>query len=156
MRKSTKRNLSIAAITVVLIGAGGAAFAFWTAGGTGTGSAATGDNDDLVVNQLSVVSDMGPGVDPQALSGDFDNANDGPTYVATVTASIASVTPVGGNVCAASNYTILNPVATVGTEIPAGEGVGAWSGPSIQFVNSTTVNQDGCKGATVNLAYAIG
>jgi hypothetical protein len=156
MRKSTKRNLSVAAITVVLLGGAGAAFAYWTAGGSGTGTAATGDNVDLVAVQTSTVTGMGPGIAAQDLEGNFNNDNDGPTYVATVTASIASVTPLNGQTCDDSNYTINNPVAPVGAEVPVGTGVGSWSGPSIEFVNSATVNQDGCKGATVNIAYAIG
>jgi len=156
MRKSTKRNLSVAAITVVLLGGAGAAFAYWTAGGTGTGTAATGTNVDLVATQTTTITGLGPGVAAKALAGQFNNDNDGPTYVATVTASIESVTPLGGQTCGVANYTINNPVATVDAEVPVGTGVGSWSGPSIEFVNSATVNQDGCKGATVNIAYAIG
>ena len=42
----------------------------------------------------------------------------------------------------------------VGVEVPAGLAKGAWTGATIAFANSGA-NQDACKGATVNLAYAI-
>ena len=55
-----------------------AAFAYWTNSGAGTGDADTGTNAAIVVNQTSTVTGMAPGVAAQALSGNFDNANDGP------------------------------------------------------------------------------
>jgi len=44
---------------------------------------------------------------------------------------------------------------TVAAEVPAGTAQGSWTGATIQFKNDPAVNQDACKGATVNLAYAI-
>jgi hypothetical protein len=41
---------------------------------------------------------------------------------------------------------------TVGKDIAAGKSE-SFSGASIQFNNKSSSNQDGCKGATVNLAY---
>ena len=46
------------------------------------------------------------------------------------------------------------PTMAVNAEVPAGTGQGQFTGATIQFNNKAT-NQDGCKGATVNLAYAI-
>jgi hypothetical protein len=101
---------------------------------------------------------MAPGDSAQTLSGNFNNTNNGPVYVSTVTASIASVTKAGGapaGTCDATDYTLANPVMTVNAEVPAGTGQGAWTGATIKFNNKVT-NQDACKGATVNLSYAIG
>jgi len=140
---------------VVLAGAG-AAYAYWTAGGSGTGTAATGTNAALVAVQTSTVTAMAPGVAAQELRGDVNNSNQGQVYVATDTASIASVSAAG---CSASDYTLTNPVMDVNAQVPAGSGVGAWGVPAdvatIAFNNKPAVNQDACKNATVNLAYAI-
>ena len=147
-----KRKTSVIAIFLVLAVAG-AAFAYWTAGGTGTGTADTGTTLALTANQTTVLADMYPGDSPQTISGDFDNPNDGPAYVTSVTAAITGVAG-GDGACTAADYTLANEVMTVGAEVPAGTGVGAWTGATIQF-NNTALNQDGCKNATVTLTYTI-
>ena len=153
MPRLTRKRGLIGAVAIALLLAAGA-YAFWTAGGSGTGTApSSAETEVLVVNQVTVLNDMYPGDTAQTISGNFDNGNDGPIRVATVTASIASVTGGAGS-CDASDYTLANPVMTVGAEVPVGTAVGAWTGASIKFNNKIT-NQDGCKGATVNLSYTI-
>ena len=155
MPKSNRRRSAIGIVAAILLLSAGA-YAYWTIGGGGSGSAATGDVTAITVNQTSVVADMHPGDSPQTLSGDFTNGNDGPVYVGTVTASIASVTKAGGapdGTCDASDYTLTGAAMTVNAEVPTGTG-GAWTGATLQFNNKAT-NQDACKGATVTLAYVI-
>jgi hypothetical protein len=145
------------ALTAALVVFGGVAYAYWTAGGSGTGSAATGTTIALTVNQTSTITGLAPGVAAQTLSGDFDNPNTGPVYVTSVTASIASVTKAGGapaGTCDATDYTLASATMSVGTEVVAGDDKGSWSGATLAFNNKGT-NQDACKGATVNLAYAV-
>ena len=157
MNIKKRTGVFVAAFVVVLLSAA-AAFAYWSTSGTGTGTAATGTSAPITVNQTTAVTAMGPGVAGQNLSGTFTNTTAGPVYVATVTASIDEVTPTTGNTCAATNYAIANPESTVGAEIPVGTGVGSWGTtdtPTIAFVNSPTVNQDGCQGATVTITYTI-
>lgn len=156
---TTGRSKRIAVITAVLmLVGGGIAFAYWTQGGGGTGTAATGTTtDDLVVNQTSVVTDLRPGATAQTLSGDFDNSNNEPVYVYSVTAAIDSVTKAVGapaGTCDATDYTLADTVMVVDAQIPSGTAQGAWTGATIAFNNKAT-NQDACKGATVNLAYTI-
>lgn len=154
-----KKRKKIAIITAtVVLGTAVAAFAYWTAGGSGTGSANTGTNAPITAVQVSAPTAMAPGDTAQSLSGNFTNENSGPVYVATVTASIASVFQ-GGAVatgCDASDYTLANAVMTVDAQIPVGAAQGTWSGATIKFNNKPASNQDACKGATVNLAYLIG
>jgi hypothetical protein len=158
MRKPNKKSAAIMIAALAVIVGGGAAYAYWTAGGTGTGSAATGTGTSAVTAvQTSVVTAMQPGDTAQTLSGNFNNPNTGPAYVSTVTASIASVTKAGGapaGTCDASDYTLATPVMTVNAEVAAGTAQGAWTGATVKFNNKVT-SQDGCKGATVNLAYAV-
>ena len=151
----TKRRTKVVALTAALVLAGGAAFAWWTAGGSGTGSATTGNVTALTVVQTSTITGLAPGLTAQTLSGNFNNPNSGPVYVASVTVSISSVTKAVGapaGTCDATDYTLSNATMTVGTQVPAGNAQGAWTGATLAF-NNKAVNQDACKGATVNLAY---
>lgn len=150
----SRRSLVVGVVLALAVA--GAAFAYWTAGGSGTGAAATGTVNNIDVKQTTVVNAMYPGLAAQTLSGNFDNGNPGPVYVGKVVASIASVTtvPLGG-ACDSSDYTLGSPSMTVNAEVPAGTAKGAWTGATIAFNNKPGVNQDACKNATVNLAYTI-
>lgn len=155
MFKNKKKTTVLATLLVVAVA--GAALAYWTAGGSGTGSADTGDVDPLAAVQTSVLDPMYPGDSAQTLSGNFNNPNDGPVWVTSVTVSIDSVDKDAGAVagdCDASDYTLANATMTVNAEVPSGTGVGAWTGATIQFNNKVS-NQDACKLATVNLSYSI-
>jgi len=158
MRKPTKKTTAIMIAAVTVLAGGGAAFAYWTAGGSGTGTASTtAATSGLTAVQTTTVTAMQPGDTAQTLAGNFTNPNTAPVYVTSVTASIASVTKAGGAVtgtCDASDYTLANATMAVGAEVAAGSAKGAWTGATIKFNNKVT-SQDQCKGATVNLAYAI-
>jgi len=157
MNKLPRKRLVVIVTAVLLLTGGGIAFAYWSAGGAGTGSATTGTSVAITANQTSTVTSMGPGDSAQTLSGDFTNTNSGPVYVTSVVASISSVTKAVGapsGTCDATDYTLANATMAVGAEVPAGTGVGSWSGATIKF-NDKATNQDACKGATVNLAYVI-
>lgn len=138
----------VAISTAGLLVIGGGAFAYWSNVGSGPGTATTGTNLSVVVNQTSTVSGLAPGLPAQSLSGNFDNPNSGPVFVTAVTAVVTGTDKTG---CTATDYTIAG-TAPVGAEIPAGPGVGAWTGLTIQFNNKGT-NQDACKNAAVTLSY---
>jgi hypothetical protein len=156
---SSIRRRPLVAGVFLAVAIAGAAFAYWTAGGSGTGTASVDDTQALTANQTYVVQPMYPGDSPQTLSGNFDNPNAGPIYVSTVTASIASVVkdvnaPAG--TCDASDFTLANATMNVNAQVPSGNSVGSWSGATIKFNNKANANQNACKNATVNLAYSIG
>jgi hypothetical protein len=144
-----KKIVALGATCFLLATAG--AYAYWTQSGSGAGSAATGTTDGITVNQTSTPSALYPGGPAQAISGNFDNPNDGKVRVATVVVSISSIegSPAG---CTVADYQLNNATATVNAEIDPGDGVGSWSGPTIQMLN-TGSNQDGCKDAVVNLSF---
>jgi hypothetical protein len=155
MSRFSRKQKIVAATAAMLVVGGGTAFAYWTTGGSGTGTATTGTSSNIVVNQVSTITGLAPGVAAQTLSGNFTNTtNGGPVYITSVTVSIASVTPVGAGTCDASDYTLTGAIMPVGAEVPVGTGVGAWTGATLAFNNKPAVNQDACKGATVNLAYS--
>jgi hypothetical protein len=143
-----KKIAGVAFGTAVLMLAGGAAFGYWSITGTGSDTATTGTVTSITVNQNSTVAGLAPGLAAQALSGDFDNPNSGPVYVAAVTAVVSGTDKVG---CGPTDYTIAG-TAPVGAQIASGSGVGSWSGLTIQFNNKVT-NQDACKNAVVTIHY---
>ena len=148
MRKMSRK--AVVLLTAALLAVAGAAFAYWTVTGSGTGSANTGATTPITVNQTSTVTGLVPGTAAQALSGTFDNPNSGPVYVTSVTATVTGTDKTG---CTASDYTITGSPATVATQVAAGSSVGSWSGISIAFNNKPSTNQDACKGATVTISY---
>jgi hypothetical protein len=152
----TKRRSVVLAVAAVLILSTGA-YAYWTAGGSGTGSAAAGTTTPLTVTQTTVLTPMYPGDTAQTISGKFNNTNSGTIHVGTVTAAISSVTKDAGAVagtCDASDFTLASAAMTVNADVAAGTAVGAWTGATIKF-NNTGANQDACKLATVALSYTI-
>jgi hypothetical protein len=157
MLKVRKPRIVALAVVAVLVVAG-AAFAFWTAGGSGTGTgSAAGAQTALVANQTTTLTAMYPGDTAQTISGNFNNPNSGPIQVATVTASISSVTKAVGapaGTCDATDFTLASAAMTVNAEVPAGNAKGAFTGATIKF-NDKATNQDACKGASVALSYAI-
>lgn len=153
MFKLTKRRgVALGLILTLALATG--AYAYWTANGSGTGSATTAaGTTGVTANQTSTLTGMYPGDSPQTISGDFDNPNSGPVFITNVTVSIASVTAPG--TCDASDFTLSGASMAVGAEVPAGTSQGSFTGATIQFNNKPATNQDGCKGATVNLAYSV-
>jgi hypothetical protein len=142
---------------VISLGVAGAAFAYWTAGGSGSGTGSTaGTQTALTANQTTTLTAMYPGDTAQTISGNFTNPNSGPSQVNTVTVSIASVTKATGapvGTCDATDYTLANTVMTVNAEVPVGAAKGAFTGATIHF-NDKATNQDACKNATVTITYA--
>lgn len=158
MRSFSKRTVAIVTASTVLFVGGGLAYAYWTAGGSGTGGATAGTNAPLVAKQTSTVADLRPGGAAQALTGNFDNPNAGTAYVTTVTVSIGSVTKSMGAVagtCDSTDFTLAGAAMTVNADVPTGLAKGAWTGATIVFNNKPAANQDACKLATVNLVYTI-
>jgi hypothetical protein len=148
-----KNHKKVAALGVIaLLMAGGAAYAYWTNGGTGSGTAATDSSLPITVNQTSTITGLAPGATAQVLSGDFDNPNASAVLVAHVDATITSVTGGTGG-CAVGDYTLAGFPAVVGLPTVApGSASGTWTGGTIQMVE-TGANQDNCQGATVHIDY---
>ena len=156
-RRIRSKKARVALTAVLVVGVAAVAVAYWTAGGSGSGSGSVqGAQTGLTAVQTSTVNAMYPGDSNQTLSGNFNNPNSGPIYVSKVTASIGSVTKATGvtGTCDSSDFTLSDAVMTVNAEVPKGNAQGSWSGAKIRFNNKGS-NQDACKGATVNLDYAV-
>ena len=157
MQLTKKSKAIVAGVALAGLAGTGTAYAYWTTSGSGTGTAATSaGTSNLVVSQTTIFSAMYPGDVGQTISGTVTNSAAQSAYVTAVTASIASVTQTSAGlalgVCDTSDYTLVGPVMLVGKDLAMNAQAG-FTGASLKFNNKTT-NQDGCKGATVNLAYA--
>jgi hypothetical protein len=159
MRRLPKKTVAVLVAAAAVVAGTGAAYAYWSAGGSGSGSASASTTSPVTVVQTSTITTLAPGVTPVALAGKFTNPNSGPVYVATVTASIASVTKAIGapaGTCDATDFAITYTTGTsmpVNAEIAVGTNQGTWAGAQIAFNDKTSTNQDACKLATVTLAY---
>lgn len=153
---SARRRRMVAVLSAgALVVGGGAAFAYWSTTGTGTGSAATGVGAaNLTIAQTAAPTTMAPGIAAGPITGTVKNNATTSAYVTSVTVAITSVTKAAGvtGTCDATDYTLTNPVMSVATDIAAGATVN-FSGASLGFNNKGTVNQDACKGATLVLGY---
>jgi hypothetical protein len=165
MEKSMKRHLRrryVAGISLALaavIATSGAVLAYWTVGGGGTGAAPAGDVANVTVVQESVLAPMYPGDALQELTGHFHNTNAGPVYLHQLSAAVTSVTETPaaeaanpGYTCSAADFQFSPATIDIDAEIASGDT--AWDGIFIQF-NNLAVNQDACKGATVNITYTV-
>ncbi len=153
---------SIAAAALVAAGAG-TAFAYWTAaGGTGTGTAATGTQTvNLQITQNALTTPLAPGVAAQTISGSIKNNGSTSAYVASVTVSISSVTlaatPPAPGTCTTGDYTLAGTLSIpVAVDIAPGATAtftSTGTTATVAFNDKPTVNQNGCQGATLNLAF---
>jgi hypothetical protein len=161
MRLTKTKIASVLAVIAVVALGGTAAMAYWTTTGSGTGSAAAGTTQTLTVRQTSSVAGLYPGGPSVDLSGNFYNPNVGPAHVTTVTAGAITVTKAVGapaGSCDGTDFQITGTGTVVDSSVPASATAtdyqGSWSGLSISMVNAST-NQDGCKGATLSIAYTV-
>jgi hypothetical protein len=150
-----KRLLAAGIVTAILLGGAGAAFAYWTVTGAGTGTAATGDGAEaVVIHSVALTTPLAPGLAPQNIQVTIDNANDGPVVVTSVTATVTGVdsaSELAG--CDYLDYAIAGTPATLNQSVPVGLGNGPYTtGQTIELTN-TASNQDACKGATVSLSF---
>jgi hypothetical protein len=147
MNVGIRQKIVGAAVGLVIVAGSIAAYAYWTSGGTGTGTAGTGTTSAVVINQTSAaITDLAPGVAAEGLSGTFTTTGGHPAFVNQVTPVVSSTSNVG---CTSADFTVTLPTVT-NAEVVTGT---AWTGATIVFKDSLTVNQDACKGVTVNIGY---
>jgi hypothetical protein len=142
--------LAAGALAVALAGV---AFAFWTQGGSGSGGATAGTTTAITVNQTSTPTGLYPGGPAQALSGTFTNPNPHPVRISAVTAAVHPFSVQSDSSkppCTEGDFAVGGTSGL--TTVPAGTGVGTWSGLTVSMVNGTG-NQDNCKGVSITLDY---
>jgi hypothetical protein len=143
-------------VAAVLIG-GGVAVAYWTSGGTGTGSATAGSVVGVTVSQdTPLPANLYPDGPAQDINFSINNPNTTPATVriSTVTIAITAVTPGPPGptpACTAADFQLTQP-GPLDADVPNGSTPFTGTGAAIQMIDNG-LNQDRCKGATVSLSF---
>jgi hypothetical protein len=147
-----KPAVATAIVGGVLALSGTAAFAYWTAAGTGSGTATTAvTSNDLTVTQAAFAGTaLVPGGVAQNLSGTIGNGNTFAVPLSSLTATV-QVDGAHSPACVAAWYSVTN--LTLPSSVPANGSV-AFTG-KVQLLDQPATNQDACKGATISLAYQV-
>lgn len=155
MKKFTARKKRVAITTAALVAiGGGAAFAYWTSQGTGTGSAATGTTEPFTVTSSTATGGpLTPGGPSQTVAFDVTNPGTGVQHLTNVKVTVADAdgdawTDPSG--CSFEDYAVGTAVFTPG-DIAPGEKV---SGTVTITMNNLPENQDACKGLAVPLHFS--
>jgi len=139
---------------VVLLAIGGVALAYWTQGGSGSGTASAGTSAAITVNQTGSPSGLYPGGPSAALAGTFTNTNASPVNISSLTAVVhafASHTVDATKPdCTEADFAVGG--ASGANVVPSGTAVGAWAGLTIRMLDNG-LNQDNCKGAAITIDY---
>ena len=146
-----KKRIIITTAAMVAIG-GGAAFAYWSAVGVGTGAASTGETVAFKVESSPATGDaLSPGGPIQTVAFTVTNENTGSQNLASVTAKVAKAdgTEWASGTCSATDFTVTTPSITLGQLAPGATANGT---VTVQMVNKAT-NQDDCQGVTVPLYF---
>lgn len=146
MRPMTKKNkIAAVALSATLLAAGGgAAYAYWSTTGSGTGSAAASSGTKDVVLHTSFSADIAPG-EERVVTYTADNPNTSSTVVGSLAASVATSDPTN---CLASWFVVDAPTGS--TAVAAGA-KGASLGTGTLTFTDTATNQDSCKSATITV-----
>ena len=154
---SKKRVAAIGVITAATMVGGGMAVAYWTNGGSGTGSATAGTTSDNLIITGSVPTSeaagqgLVPGGTAQALLLNVNNPN---TYSVQLTNQTVSIVP-GSITCDLTEVgdswftlaaTTIRSETVVGAERSADLDP---SGVTLQMIDLPTVDQNDCKDAAV-------
>jgi hypothetical protein len=150
-----KRLAAATAAAFLLIGGGTVAYAYWTTGGSGTGSATAGStavSDEIQLVQSGSTTGMYPG----GPAVDINITAHNPAAFKQVVGEV-TITPSYPAACPAANWTLVNDTdagsfGAAGLLTP-GQTSAAVKVGSIAL-NETGVNQDSCKSVVPTFAFA--
>jgi hypothetical protein len=151
---SKQRLVVVGGIVVALLAVSGTALGYWTASGTGSGTAGVGTVAGVSVVQYGSTGGLVPGGAAQPISFTIHNAGSS-QYITSVTITISGVTG-GGNAhggCQASDFSLANATVSIGADLANGDHDYTSTGATVSMANSAS-NQDDCKGASVTLGFA--
>jgi hypothetical protein len=148
MRKLLKKR-SLVVIAVLALGVTGAAIAFWTQAGSGSGTGTVGTTGTVTL-QGPVSAGIYPG-GSATVTLTASNSASAPVKVQTV--SLASVAvDAGHSSCNTADFTM--PTVTENTTLAGNAVAQALTANGVLSMANTAVNQDACKGATLTLTLS--
>jgi hypothetical protein len=145
MSQSKKKRVFVALATVATIAAVGAAIAYFTTNGSGTGSASVGSSSAVTIHGTAAAA-LYPG-SSATVNLTVDNPSSGSQRVNTI--QLGSVTTDEAHSgCVTSDFTM--PSVTVNQTFPTGNGQAVTATGTLTMAN-TVLNQDACQGAPLTL-----
>jgi hypothetical protein len=148
-----RRFIALVAALAVVCAGSGLAYAYWTAGGTGVGSATTGTSTNFAVaSDPPTGGALTPGGAAQTVAFTVANAGTGGQNLTNVVVTVANAdgsawTATAG--CSAADYTVGTPTIVYGV-IP---GAGHTDGSVTITMNDLSTNQNACQGVTAPLYF---
>jgi hypothetical protein len=164
--KRTPILVGLAAVAAIVVVGG---YAYWTTGGSGTGSASVGSSSAVTIAQNGSISGLYPDGPAQNIDFTVHNGNASALRVTSVTIAIenADHTPWSADsnpldakpACTASDFTVTQPTTGFPVEVNGSSTnggntsfLGSTTGASIQL-KDTSQNQDECQGVTVPFTF---
>ena len=151
----SKKGIALLATLALAIGGGGAALAYFTDAGSGTGTASVGSSTQFTVYGTVSGSSLYPGAAGVTVPITVTNNGSGSQKVGTVT--LDSITADAGHAscittlnASGSAFTFANPV-TINQDLAASATSTAVNGTLV--MNDTGVSQDSCQGALLTLNF---
>ena len=152
MRHLTKKRAVILAV-VAAMAFSAAAIAYFTAGGSGTGSATVGTSATALITQTNTLGGLYPATS-QPVNLDIKNTGTGSQFVNAV--HLVSIAADSGHAScdvssSGANAAFTMADVTVGQTLAAGA---TTSKSGSLAMNDTGVSQDSCQGATLTLTFS--
>jgi hypothetical protein len=146
-----RRLIPVALAILVLVVGSGVAYAYWSSAGSGPGSAGVGTSQALTVTQtLPLPSNLVPGGAAQNVTVHIVNPATFSQSLSAVAITVHAATLPA--LCQAGWFTVTNP--TIALPIVLATTTSTDQVGTIKLIESGT-NQDGCKGATIQLDFAV-
>ena len=156
MAKVAGRKKRIIGTTVALVAiGGGAAFAYWTAAGTGSATTTAGQSKSFTIESTGVTGDsLSPNGPTQTFN--FKVTNPADAGVQKVTAVDVKVANSDGSPwlpggCSKDDFTVGTPSFE---EAELAPGAFATGTVTLQMIDRPGINQNGCKGVSVPLYFS--
>lgn len=133
----------VAAIAVVALG-GAAAYAYWTAGGTGTGFATTGHSSNFTISSTDPTGGpLSPGGPAETVAFTVHNPATGAENLDNVVVTVAAANGDAwtSGTCSAADFTVDAATITPGTIVGGGD----LGGTVTLRMTDTGLNQDDCQ-----------
>lgn len=155
MKKFTlkKKMIAGAAAAALVLGASGAAFAYWTTSGSGSGNATTASSNGTITLTAVFAGGITPG-GSQPVSVQAANPGTSNLFVTTVSEDSPAITIDNAHAtagCVVADFS-LSGFSSGGGQVNAGATGVVVATDTLNMAN-TSVNQDACQGAIVTLHY---
>jgi hypothetical protein len=158
--KFTKKRVLVGS-GVISLAIAAVAFAFWTTSGSGSGSATAGSDAGVTVSG-DPSNGLYPGGSVPVTTTVTNSSSTQSQYVSNLHVTISIDATHAGNGCSASWFTYKADSEGSGDSNPHSVALNTELAPSGSqavdghvFMADPNANQDACKGATIDLAYAV-